>query len=391
MSNEKGQSVLIVDDSIVYLELTSHALEDKYNIFKAGSANEAMEILHTDNIDMILSDYNMPGKSGVELFAEVSEKFPTIGKVLVTAYSDAESVVDAINSGSVDKCIGKPWDNDRHFPVIHDLFVAQEKKMLEAQMVQNSKLASLGELAAGIVHEINNPLAFVDGNLVNLLKFSQKMMGLFDGYDLLNLPEDIRQDIEKRKEEINYDYLRKRMPDMIEKARDGVGRIRNIVDDMKTFSRQADSKFEEANIHDSLNSALNIMVYEYKNRIEIIKDYGNMPAVKCNIAKLSQVFINLLVNACHAIKEKGSIVIKTCLEGNMAVISISDSGEGIPESAKNKIFESFFTTKEAGKGTGLGLSISLRIIKEHHGELTLTSVMGEGTTFTIKIPKNGSN
>lgn len=386
MSNEKGQSVLIVDDSIVYLELTSYALEDKYNIFKANSAEEGMKILHKDNIDMILSDYNMPDKSGVEFFVEVSEKFPTIGKVLVTAYSDAESVVDAINSGSVDKCIGKPWDNDRHLPIIQDLFVAQEKKMLEAQMVQNSKLASLGELAAGIVHEINNPLAFVDGNLVNLLKFSQKMMGLFDGYDLMNLPEDIRQDIEKRKEEINYDYLRKRMPDMIEKARDGVGRIRNIVDDMKTLSRQADSKFEEANIHDSLNSALNIMVYEYKNRIEIVKDYGTMPAVKCNIAKLSQVFINLLVNACHAIKEKGSIVIKTCLEGNMALISISDSGEGIPESVKNKIFDSFFTTKGVGKGTGLGLSISLRIIKEHKGELTLTSIVGEGTTFTIKIP-----
>jgi len=181
------------------------------------------------------------------------------------------------------------------------------------------------------------------------------------------------------------------MTEMVEKSKDGVGRMQKIVADMKTLSRQADTEFKEADINDALDTSLNIMVYEYKNRIEIVKDYGNMPAVKCNIAKLSQVFINLLVNACHSIKEKGSIVIKTCLEGNMAVISISDSGEGIPESAKNKIFESFFTTKEAGKGTGLGLSISLRIIKEHHGELTLTSVMGEGTTFTIKIPKNGSN
>lgn len=387
--SEQPATLLVVDDSIVSLEVMAKVLSiANYNVFKADNADKALSLLHENNVDLVLSDYDMPGKTGLELFAIMDEKYPTIGKVLVTAFSDAQVVVDAINSGSVEKCIGKPWNNEKHLPIIQDLLISHERKMLEAQMIQNSKLASLGELAAGIVHEINNPLAFVDNNLTNLIKFSNKLINLFDGYDQLDMPEATRQEIIKRKEEINYNYLRTRITEMVEKSKDGVDRMKKIVADMKTISRQADSKFEEADIKDALNSTLNLMVYEYKNRIEIKKDYGTVPPVKCNIAKLSQVFINLLANACHAIKEKGEIGIKTRLEGNMVLISISDTGEGIPENARNKIFDSFFTTKEVGKGTGLGLSISKRIINEHKGEITINSTVGEGTTFTVKIPVN---
>lgn len=386
--SEQQESILVVDDSKISLAVISRSLSKNYQVYQAENAQEALKVLGKNYVDIVLSDYQMPGMDGLELLAEVEQKYHAVGRILVTAFSNAESIVDAINSGSIDKCIGKPWKEEQHLPIVRDSLISLEKKKVEAQMIHNAKLVSLGELAAGIVHELNNPLTFIDANLRNLNKFLKKIMGLFDSYDDLNIPEEIKEEIKKRKEKINYDYLKNRVTEMVDKSRDGADRMKNIILDMKKASRQADAKFEEANLNDALDSTLNIIVHEHKNRIEIIRDYSDLPSVKCNISKLSQVFMNLLVNSCHAIKEKGEIRIKTCMESEMLIVKISDSGEGIPENIVAKMFESFFTTKPMGKGTGLGLSISKRIIKEHKGEINVDSKVGEGTTFTIKIPSN---
>ena len=389
---EKQQTVLLVDDERDILDALYDTFVDKYEVFKANSAAEAMDILKENHVDLIISDQRMPDTTGVELFAQIEEEHPHVGRVLLTGYSDIGAVVDAINKGAVDKYITKPWDDDQIVHIVLEVLNArlkkaiEERKRVESQLVQNAKMASLGELVAGIAHEINNPLGFIHANLGNLKKFSKKMFGLIETYDQVDIPEETKEEFEKRKKEVNYDYLRSRMPEMIERSAVGADRMKKIIQDLKSFSRLDAAEFAEADINGAIETTLNIMFHEYKNRIEVKKEFGNLPVIECYIARLNQVFMNLLVNACHAIEDKGEIRIKTGIEDETIKIEISDTGKGIPGDVTDKIFDPFFTTKPVGKGTGLGLSISHGIVKQHKGEISVKSKVGEGTTFSIKIP-----
>lgn len=271
--------------------------------------------------------------------------------------------------------------------VINDELQLEIAKRKELE--QTAKLSAVGKLAAGIAHEINNPLSFIYANLENLNKFTLKIKSLIDVYDEQDMPEETRKTIEVKKEAINYGYLKTRIPGMIEKSIDGADRMKKIVMDMKTFARVDRAKIEVANINDAIETTLGILVHEYKNRIEIKKDYDEqLPPIKCFIAKLNQVFLNILINACQAIEGKGVMLIKTSSNGGNAMIEIEDNGSGIPDDVIDKIFNPFFTTKPVGQGTGLGLSICHEIIQEHSGELSVKSSVGKGTTFNIKLPYN---
>lgn len=388
----KEYSILVVDDEQDIVDALYDTFVDKYNVYKVNSADDALVILKDHHVDLIISDQRMPGTTGVELFSEVDGKHPQVGRVLLTGYSDIQAVIDAINKGSVDKYVTKPWEDDDIVHIVLEVINArlkkaiEERKQVQAQLVQNAKMASLGELVAGIVHEINNPLGFIHANLGNLNKFSKKMFGLIESYDQLNLPEGLRQDIEKKKEDVNYSYLTTRMPEMIERSMVGADRMKKIIMDLKMFSRRGAAEFAEADINSAIETTLNIAYNQYKNRIVVKKEFGTLPPVNCYIAKLNQVFMNLLINASHAIEGKGEIRIRTGIEDSMAKIEFSDTGSGIPEDVIVKIFDPFFTTKPVGQGTGLGLSISHGIIKEHKGEISAKSEIGKGTTFTIRIP-----
>lgn len=389
---EQKYSVLLVDDERDILDALYDTFIDKYQVHRANSADEAMDILKENHVDLVISDQRMPKTTGVELFAQMDDLFPNMGKVLLTGYSELQAVVEAINKGKIDKYITKPWDEGEITHIVLEVLNArlkkaiEERKLIESQLVQNAKMASLGELVAGIAHELNNPLGFIHANLGNLKKFSKKIIDLVENYDKLDIPEGAREEVEKRKEEINYDYLRSRMTEMIERSSVGTGRMKKIIQDLKSFSRLDAADFAEADINGAIETTLNIMHNEYKNRIEIKKELGNLPLVDCYIAKLNQVFMNLIVNACHAIEGKGEITIKTGTQNGSVNIEISDTGGGIPEEVIEKIFDPFFTTKPVGKGTGLGLSISYGIVKQHKGEIDVKSRPGEGTAFTIKIP-----
>jgi signal transduction histidine kinase len=389
---EKQYSILVVDDEKDIIDALYDTFSDKYEVYKANSAAEAMDILKENRVDLVISDQRMPDMTGVELFTEMEKDHPDVGKVLLTGYSDLQAVVDAINKGSVDRYVTKPWDDNEIIHIVLEVLNArlkqaiEEGKRVESQLVQNAKMASLGELVAGIAHELNNPLGFIHANLGNLKKFSKKVIGLIDSYDEVDLSGEAREKVESRKKEINYEYLRKRMTEMIERSAVGADRMKKIIQDLKSFSRLDAAEFAEADIHEAIETTLGIMFHEYKNRIEIKREFGTLPLVECYIARLNQVFMNLVVNACHAIEDKGEIRIKTSTENGMARIEISDTGGGIPEDVVNRIFDPFFTTKPVGKGTGLGLSISHGIIKQHKGEISAKSKQGEGTTFTIKIP-----
>ncbi|MGR3177751.1 MAG: hybrid sensor histidine kinase/response regulator [Candidatus Anammoxibacter sp.] len=389
---EAKNTILIVDDEQDIVDTLYDFFIDKYNVLKAYDGKEALQVVKDNpKIDLIISDQRMADVSGVEMFEEIQKTNPGIGKVLLTGYSDIQAVVDGINKGNIDKFISKPWDEEALTGIVVDVLNAKLKSALaecdrmEDQLMQSSRLASLGELTAGVIHEINNPLAFITGNIGNINRSFNKILGLIEFYDQ-NIQGEIKDAVEKKKEELNYAYAQSRITEILERYKVSAARMKKIITDMKTFARADTEGFTEGSLEESIEVTLTLIVHEYKNRIEIKREFGHLPPIVCNISKLNQVFMNLLVNACHAIPDKGEIVIKIRSEGNMAVVEIKDNGDGIPDDVQKRMFEAFYTTKAKGKGTGLGLSITSKIIKQHNGEIIVKSKVGEGTTFIIKIP-----
>ena len=266
-------------------------------------------------------------------------------------------------------------------------------KSAQGQLVQAEKMASLGQLVAGIAHEINNPINFVNSGADILQTIWQDMQVIMTHYDELEQvldPASIRhllKDIKELKEKVGYQEMQEDVVATLADIRHGAERTIEIVKGLRTFSRTDDKTAIITDIHDCLDSTLIILKNQYKNRIDLQKDYAsNMPRISCKAGQINQVFMNLLANAIQAIPDKGEIRISTQMDGSFVKVSIQDSGTGIPEEVKSKIFDPFFTTKEIGKGTGLGLSISHNIILEHGGTIEVESEQGKGTTFIIRLP-----
>ncbi|MCK6391168.1 MAG: ATP-binding protein [Azonexus sp.] len=279
-------------------------------------------------------------------------------------------------------------------PELAETLARQEKliKRLEEannQLLQSEKMASIGQLAAGIAHELNNPIGFVHSNLGTLEGYLHDIMAIIDAYDSEARKTDGQLPIglQKLREERDFDFVRDDIVKLLDESRDGLGRVRKIVQDLKTFSRVGEQEWQSADLHQGLDSTLNIVWNELKYKCQVVRDYGDIPPVYCLISQLNQVFMNLLVNAGHAIEQKGTITIRTRpLPDDQVCIEISDTGSGIPADRITRIFEPFFTTKPVGQGTGLGLSVSYNIIRRHHGNIEVDSAPGVGSTFRITLP-----
>ena len=278
-----------------------------------------------------------------------------------------------------------------------------EKEILERQLMQAEKMASIGQLAAGVAHEINNPIGFVNSNLNslsdyvddirNFLKQHQQFMEYFKSPECvvkLNTDEKEHLDsIDKSKNELDIDFIIDDSKEIISDCREGVDRVKNIVSALKDFAHPGNEKNDYADINSNIESTLVIVWNELKYNTTIIKKYGDIPEVYCNVQQLNQVFMNLFVNAAQSIESQGTITIETrAPDAEHVEILISDTGAGIPDEIKNKIFDPFFTTKDVGKGTGLGLNLSYNIITRHGGEIEVESRFGEGTTFRIILKVN---
>ncbi len=262
-----------------------------------------------------------------------------------------------------------------------DLQSAQE------QLIQTEKMASLGQLVAGIAHEIKNPLNFIYGNTGFLAEYVRKLQFLLESFESLpSLSDEDRKKIEGQKKEINYAFIREDLHTLIDNFTEGARRINTIVSDLRTFSRIDKDVVSEIDVHASLEMSLNLLSNQYKNRIDVHKDYGDIPKIVGYSGKLSQVFMNLLSNAFHAVKEKGDVWIRTRRMDGTVEVEIEDNGVGIPKENLTRIFEPFFTTKPVGQGTGLGLSISYGIIEQHHGKIQVASSPSKGTVFTVRLP-----
>jgi len=276
--------------------------------------------------------------------------------------------------------------NDELTSLNRKLQVAQD------QLMQSEKLASIGQLAAGVAHEINNPVGYVFSNFSTLEKYLADLFRMLTAYEqaepqLAGTPAAARLAALRR--EIELDYLKEDVPTLMAESREGITRVRKIVQDLKDFSHvDAREEWAWADLHKGIDSTLNIVNNEIKYKAEVVKHYGPLPEVMCLPSELNQVFMNLLVNAAHAVnRERGSITIRTgCEDGDSAWVEVEDDGCGIPKENLTRIFDPFFTTKPVGKGTGLGLSLSYGIVHKHGGRLEVDSEVGRGTRFRVTLP-----
>ena len=262
-------------------------------------------------------------------------------------------------------------------------------KAAQEQLVQAEKMASLGQLTAGIAHEINNPINFVTANIQPLKDDMADIIKFIDRYEEIIKKKGLENqftEIEKNKQGTNIELTKKEINNLLKGIEDGAKRTSEIVKGLRNFSRLDQNVFRKANMNEGLESTLTLLHSSYKNRIEVIKQYGDLPEIDCFPGQINQVFMNILSNAIQAIPGEGKIFIKTWHDQNNVRISIKDTGAGMTDEVRKKIFDPFFTTKDVGKGTGLGLSISFGIIQKHNGEIEVFSKPGDGTESVIRIP-----
>lgn len=270
--------------------------------------------------------------------------------------------------------------------------IAINHQLQEAQnqLLQSEKMASIGQLAAGVAHEINNPIGYVYSNLGTLEKYVQDTVSMIESYEQAEdtiTDEAMRTRLQAARKKLDIDFLKEDLHELMSESKDGIIRVKNIVQNLKDFSHvDTTDEWHFANLHNGLNSTLNIVNNEIKYKANVIKEYGALPEVECLPSQLNQVFMNLLVNAAHAIEERGTITIRTGTQEENVWVEVEDTGKGIAPEFLKKIFDPFFTTKPIGKGTGLGLSLSYGIIQKHHGRIDVESEENKGTRFKVWLP-----
>ena len=263
----------------------------------------------------------------------------------------------------------------------------------EKQLMQSEKMAAIGQLAAGVAHEINNPIGYVCSNFDTLQDNLQQLLEMLDQYQLAEAsafaPEQAAR-LRAQRERIGLDFLRKDIPKLVEESRDGMTRVRQIVQDLRDFSHtDGDHAWLPAHLHQGMDSTLNIVANEIKYKADLVKEYGEIPAVECLPSQINQVVMNLVVNAVHAIgTQRGRITLRTGAsdDGDWVWFSVSDTGSGIAPEVLPRIFDPFYTTKPVGQGTGLGLSLAHGIVQRHGGRIEVDSTPGRGTTFRVELP-----
>ena len=402
--------ILLVDDEEMIRNMQATSLgREGYTCHTGSSADEAWTQLETQAMDLALIDINMPGRSGVQLLKEIRDCYPETAAIMVTAVDDLETAMHCLDLGAEDYIV-KPFSLDRVLLSVRnalekrrlrqenrahqlhlELKVREQTEQLrasQAMIVQQEKLAAIGQLAAGVAHEINNPIGFISSNLHTLGKYTEKLRRYLEMVEtaLAELPTATRAAVDQERRQQKIDFLLEDIPDLLGECLDGTERMRRIVEGLKSFSRVDDTERKLTDLHECLERAITIAWNEIKYKATLERHFSELPPILCYPQQLAQVFMNLLVNSAQAIEDQGRISIHTTYAQGMLRATIADTGSGIAAENLERIFEPFFTTKEPGKGTGLGMSIAREIIKKHGGTIQVASEPGQGATFTVEIP-----
>ena len=422
------QLVLVVDDTPANLNVVAEALGDAgFEIAIATDGERAIKQATVGQPDLILLDVMMPGIDGFETCRRLKASPLTcdIPVIFMTALADTTDKVKGFNLGAVDY-IPKPFQEAEliarvttHLKLRHlsqtleqqveertsELKTAlQQVQQSQVQLVQSEKMAVLGQLVAGIAHEINNPVNFILGNLDYTKEYTKSLLGFVQLYQK-HYPNPVAE-IQDHAKELDLEFLQEDLLKILDSMKMGTDRICEIVRSLRNFSHVDEAERKAVDIHEGIKSTLLILQHRLKSNsehpaIQVIQDYGQLPLIECYAGSLNQVFMNILANAIDALEEFSAkhtyqenqknprqIIIRTSIIDSQVVqIAIADNGAGIPEEIQQRIFDPFFTTKPVGKGTGMGMSISYQIItKKHHGKLLCNSTLNKGAEFVIQIP-----
>lgn len=417
-------SIMVVDDKPDNLRSMCDILMEQYWMVRpVRSGAEIMQEVSSDPPDLIIMDVMTADVDGLEACSALKNNPVTrhIPVIMLTPLDDRESRIKGFQAGA-DDYFCKPvidteilvrvrnllqvkqlWDQkrdryknlERQTLELTEMLRAANRDLKDAQekQIQQEKMASLGLLMAGIAHEINNPAGFISSNLESLRKYIERFTEFITLQDGAIRDSGAGSTVAERvlveRKRLKIDRLLADAPQLIRESGEGAEKIRLIAQDMKCFSHNDDARMSMSDMNECLRSALRIAMNELKYKAEVTVEFGELPFISCFPQQLSQVFLNLLVNAGHAIETQGGITVRSWSEDGYIRVSISDTGCGIPEENIQRIFEPLFTTKVKGKGTGLGLSISTEIIQRHGGEITVSSCPGEGTAFTVSLPLQG--
>ncbi len=407
-----GGSLLLVDDTPQNLAVLSALLQPYYHVRAVTSGERALQAVAVRVPDLVLLDVMMPGMDGFEVLRRLRaiEAMAEVPVIFVTAATDEVDELRGFEAGAADYV---------HKPISPAVVLSRVRVQLEAraarqmlkhtnarlvskvaegtqaleqaqkQLVQSEKLAAMGMLAAGVAHEINNPITFIDANLSALGEYLPGIFKVVEAYGAVEakLGGDAFAEVRGVMADVDYPFISKDTVGLLTQTREGTERVRTIVRDLKGFSRSDDEDWQWSDLHQCLDATLNIARNEFKYHCTIRKDYGALPPVFCLSSRLSQVFLNLIVNAAQAIEGHGEITLSTeQFDAGHVRVRVTDTGAGMSPEVQARIFEPFFTTKPSGKGTGLGLPTVLKIVERHGGRLEVTSVLGQGTTFSVTLP-----
>ena len=411
--------ILFVDDEPALARLIKTKYKKKvrakeFQLFFAENGVAALKKIEEEKIDVMITDINMPEMNGLVLLDKIKAMNLGVQTIVLSAYGDMQNIRTAMNRGAFD-FLNKPIEfDDLEITIQRALDQvkqrrANEQKLQHAQtqLIQSEKMSALGELVAGVAHEINNPVGFITGNITIAEDYFSDLLELLCLYEE-KFP-DPGAEISQKMQEIDLESLKEDVPELVSSMTEGTNRILSLSTSLRTFSRSDMAAKTPFNMHDGIDSTLRILKHrlksnDYRPDIHIIKNYSELPIVDCYPGQLNQVFMNILANAIDALDQSSvgqsyeeilenpktiTIRTETNPDKGTVVIGIGDNGPGIPESVREHVFEYLFTTKPVGKGTGLGLSISHQIVVEkHEGQLSCVSEIGKGTEFIIEIPIN---
>jgi two-component system, NtrC family, sensor kinase len=380
-------------------------LQKQYRVAVACDGLEGLQACRALGPDLVLSDVTMPRMSGVELCREVKQDpdLRFIPFVLLTSHTETQYRIEGFESGA-DDYLGKPFNvrelqarirslldlrtAEKQLHRAHDDLkrAHEELQQTESQLVHSEKMASLGRLVAGVAHELNNPISFVYGNMNILQEYVDAIRGVLEAYRGAPVEDTSREALERQWQENDLDFVLEDLGGLIEGCREGALRTKQIVKDLRTFSRLDEAERKTVDIHQNLRSTLNLLSEPFSGRVRVHTEWGDLPEVECYAGQINQVFMNLLANAGQAMEAGGDIWIRTrFLPPDRVEIEIEDNGCGMSPEILSKIFDPFFTTKPVGTGTGLGLSITYGIVQRHGGSLSVKSEPGKGTCFTLGL------
>lgn len=417
MSDENTSHILIVDDNSVNRQVLTYILRDTYPLVEQVEDGEkCLQQLHDHPIDLVMLDLNMPNKSGFDVLEELQNNPPphTPSIIVVSADNKPSTISRALRLGASDY-VTTPFNRDElmarvktHLTLrlreqdLEDRVASrtreleranQELQQAQNQILQMEKMASLGQLAAGVAHEINNPIGYIKSNLGSLNDYTNDLINLIDAYQQAEThinDANTRDLLAQQHKHINLPFIKEDITQLISDSLNGARRVKQIVSDLKVFSHPEQKEWQQLDINDCVQAVLNIVSSEVKYKAEVELELADdLPEIQCSTTQIYQVITNLLVNASQAIEEHGTITITTARHPrrkNRLQIQIHDTGSGMPEETRKKIFDPFFTTKPVGEGTGLGLSVSYGIIESHGGLIDVESTEGKGTCFTIQLP-----